>query len=124
MILCCRTPSYLYEPLLRRAFLSAVTVKLEKSIFYVHKIEYLGYIITESGVKMDPKKISTIAGWLILKNVYKVQFFLGFINFYCRFIKGYSEVAASLTNLTKKDNLWVWNDNTENTFQGFKKRFT
>ena len=52
---------------------------------------------------MDPKKISMIAKQLILRNIFKVQFFLGFINFYCRFIEKYFEIAASLTNLTKKD---------------------
>ena len=77
-------------------------VKLEKSIFSIHKLKYLGYIITESGVKMDSVKISVIKGWPIPKNISEVQFFLGFTNFYYRFIKKYSEIAASLTNLTKK----------------------
>ena len=51
---------------------------------------------------MDPKKISIIIGWLILKNISGVQFFLGFINFYYRFIEKYFEIAVSLINLTKK----------------------
>ena len=80
-------------------------MKLEKSVFYIYKIKYLDYIIAESGVKMDPKKISIIAGWPTPKNIYEVQFFLGFINFYYRFIEKYSEVTVSLINLTKKNNL-------------------
>ena len=47
-------------------------MKLEKSVFYVHKLEYLGYIIVESGVKINLIKISTIIGWLTLKNISEV----------------------------------------------------
>ena len=78
-------------------------MKLEKSVFYVHKIEYLGYIITKDGVRMDPEKISIISRWPAPRNILEVQSFLEFINFYHRFIKRYSEIAASLINLTKKD---------------------
>ena len=52
---------------------------------------------------MDPKKINIITEWLTPKNISEVQSFLGFANFYHQFIKEYSEVAASLTNLTKKN---------------------
>ena len=52
---------------------------------------------------MDPKKISIIAGWPTPRNILEVQFFLGFINFYWRFIKKYSEIAISLINLIKKN---------------------
>ena len=51
---------------------------------------------------MDPVKISIIKGWLMPRNISEVQLFLGFINFYYRFIKKYSEVAISLINLIKK----------------------
>ena len=45
---------------------------IKKSVFYVYKVEYLGYIITESGIKIDPVKISIIEGWLTPKNIFKV----------------------------------------------------
>ena len=56
---------------------------------------------------MDPVKINIIKGWLVPKNIFKVQLFLGFTNFYRRFIKKYFEVAISLTNLIKKGQPWV-----------------
>ena len=52
---------------------------------------------------MDPEKISTIIKWPTPKNVSEVQFFLGFANFYRRFIEKYSVVATNLINLIKKD---------------------
>ena len=78
-------------------------MKLEKSVFHVYKIKYLGYIITKNGVKINPEKISIIIEWPTPKNVSEIQLFLGFANFYRRFIKKYLEIAVSLTNLTKKD---------------------
>ena len=69
----------------------------------MYKLEYLGYIITENEVRMDPEKISTIMDWPTPRNVSEIQLFLGFANFYYKFIKGYSKIAISLTNLTKKN---------------------
>ena len=77
-------------------------MKLEKSVFYVYKVKYLGYIIAESGVRMSLEKISIIKGWLTPKNISEVQSFLGFTNFYRRFIKEYLKIAANLTSLIKK----------------------
>ena len=66
-------------------------------------MEYLDYIIVESGIKMDSVKIGIIEGWPTLRNISEVQLFLGFVNFYCRFIEKYSEITISLINLIKKD---------------------
>ena len=71
-------------------------------MFHIYKIEYLDYIIAESGIKIDPVKISIIKGWLTPQNISEVQLFLEFTNFYYRFIKKYSEIAASLIKLIKK----------------------
>ena len=54
----------------------------------------------------------------------KVLFFWGFANFYHKFIKDYFKIAISLTNLTKKDAKWVWDNNAEQAFKGLKKQFT
>ena len=98
-------------------------VKLEKSIFYIYKIEYLGYIIAENRIKMDPIKISMIKGWPTPGNISEVQSFLEFTNFYYRFIKKYSQITANLINLTKKGYKWVWNKITEEAFKELKKQF-
>ena len=74
-----------------------------KCAFYVTQVPYLGLIITTEGVKMDPAKVDTIINWPTLMNVKDVQSFLGFANFYRRFIYGYSKIAAPLTRLTCKD---------------------
>jgi hypothetical protein len=80
-------------------------VKLEKCVFHQPQVEFLGYIISNEGLIMDPKKIQAVTDWSIPKIVRDVQCFLGFVNFYQILIKNYSQVAALLTRLTYKDKL-------------------
>jgi len=66
------------------------------------EVEYLGYIIGADGIKMNPKKLDTIVSWPKPTSIKEVQSFLGFANFYRRFIDGYSRIALPLTDLTRK----------------------
>jgi len=59
---------------------------LEKCEFHWKQIEYLGLVISENKVAMDPIKVARVCEWPILKNWTDMQAFVGFINFYCRFI--------------------------------------
>src|SRR5436190_24161110 len=61
-------------------------VKLEKCEFHVQKISFLGFVISPEGISMDPARISTISDWPVPHSVLDVQIFLGFANFYRRFI--------------------------------------
>lgn len=74
----------------------------EKCEFDKPEVEYLGYIIGAQGIKMNPKKLQTVMDWPVPLSVKDVQSFLGFSNFYRRFIKNYSRIALPLHNLTKK----------------------
>jgi len=58
----------------------------EKCEFHWKQIEYLGLVISENKVKMDPVKVAGVCDWPILENRTDVQAFIGFVNFYCRFI--------------------------------------
>jgi hypothetical protein len=86
-------------------------LKPEKCEFHKETVKYLGLIISTKGVSMDPDKIETVRNWSRekktangrLNNLFEVQQFLGFCNYYRRFIKGYSDIAEPLTQLTKKD---------------------
>jgi len=77
-------------------------LKLEKCHFHKQKVKYLGFITTK-GIRMDPEKVSCILGWEVLRTVTNVQCFLGFTNFYRRFIKDYFKVVTPLTRMTKKE---------------------
>lgn len=73
---------------------------------------------------MDPAKVDTIVHWPALRNLKDIQSFLGFANFFRRFIYGFSRLAAPLTALTRKDVKFVWDEKCEHAFQGLKKAFT
>jgi len=76
---------------------------LEKCEFYRKQIEYLGLVISENKVVMDPVKVTGVHEWPILENRTDVQAFIGFINFYRRFIQDFSTTARPLFNLTRSN---------------------
>ena len=103
---------------------AGLQIDITKCAFNVTEVPYLGLIITTKGVKMDPVKVETIINWPCPENVKDVQSFLGFANFYRRFILGYSKIAAPLTALTKKDIKFQWTEKCQHAFNVLKENFT
>jgi hypothetical protein len=99
-------------------------LKPEKCEFHKSQVEFLGYIIGTHGIKMDQAKVTAVLEWPTPTTVKEVQAFLGFANFYRRFIAGYSKVAQPLTELTRKDLVFKWTDKAEAAFQELKTKFT
>ena len=96
----------------------------KKCEFDVETVEFLGSIIQPDEVTMDPTKLSAILEWDPPKTVKQVQSFLGFGNFYRRFIRNYSTIVRPRTELTKKGQDFNWTNKCEEAFQYLKKRFT
>src|SRR5258706_1849279 len=86
-------------------------------------VEYLGFILSPEGLCMDPAKVSTIQAWPVPCNVREVQSFLGFANFYRRFISGYAEFTQPLTNLCRKNTPWHFGEPESTAFQHLKTAF-
>jgi len=96
-------------------------LKPEKCTFKVPEIEYLGLVIGGGKVRMDHVKVQGVDGWQCPKTLTELRGWMGFINFYRRFIKGFSKIARVLNELTKKGVLWEWTEEREQAFQTLKK---
>src|SRR5579859_7215457 len=99
-------------------------LKPEKCSFAQTSIEYLGLVISEGQMAMDPTKVTAITEWPPPKSVRQVQAFLGFCNFYRRFIQDFSHVARPLFELTKKDIPFQWGHPQNTAFQALIQAFT
>ena len=96
----------------------------KKCTFHTDTIKYLGYILSPKGLKMDPAKVSTIQAWPTPCNIQDIQSFLGFTNFYCRFIDNYSDITHPLTNLCQKATPWHFDTAESAAFGKLKNAFT
>ena len=94
--------------------------KLSKCDFYRDRIQYLGHIISEEGISVDPEKIETIMNWPTPRNVTDVISFMELEGYYRRCIEGFSKVAHAVTSLQKKGVKFEWTSKCEESFQWLK----
>ena len=99
-------------------------LKAEKCTFGVATVEYLGLILSPGQVAMDPVKVAGVRDWPSPKTVKEVQSFLGFVNFYRRFIENFSHIAHPLHHLTRKDEPWKWTNEHQDAFTQLKGAIT
>ena len=112
------------EEVLKYLCKAGLYAKAEKCEFHSESVEYLGYILSRSGLTMSDDKVKIIQDWLKPKKVKDIQFFLGFTNFYCWFIFNYSDIVIPLTHLTQKNIPWKFDSSCVDAFNSLKKAFT
>ena len=83
-------------------------VKHKKYKWKVREVGFLGVVIRLEGIKMEEEKVKGVLEWLTPKCVKNVQKFLGLVNYYHQFIKGFASIVRPLHNLMKKDQKWNW----------------
>ena len=103
---------------------AGLQIDINKSEFYTKKTKYLGLIISTDGMSMDPEKVQVIQAWKDPTSVKELQQFLGFANFYRRFIQGYSAVVSPMTQLLRKEVPWSWGPDQTAAFGALKTAFT
>ena len=99
-------------------------LKLEKCMFSAEEVEYLSMIVGKGGIQMDPVKLKAIWEWFSLANVKAIWSFLGFCNFYQKFIPSFSNIAHPLLGLTKQSNPQTWGPDQETAFCNLQTAFT
>src|SRR3989440_10760034 len=104
--------------------------KLTKCEFHVTEVDFLGYHMGTAGISMDRRRVRTIIEWPTPKSFRDIQVFIGFVNFYRRFIYGFSVVVTAITDLLvgmekgKKSGPFVWPESAEQAFCKLKECFT
>ncbi len=100
-------------------------LKLEKCEFHRSTVQFLGYVISQDGIQMDQGKVKAIKEWPLPQSVKDLQRFLGFANFYRRFIKNFNMLTAPLTSLLRgKPKSLSWSSNAHKAFERLKKAFS
>jgi len=122
--ICLKEHRQLVKEVLKRLQFNDLYAKAEKYFFEQSSIKYLGVIILENKVQMDEEKLSGVLEWPVPTKVKQVQAFLGFVNFYQRFIENFAKMSKPLSDLTKKDSTWTWGKEQQSAFEALKKAFT
>src|SRR5205814_1755364 len=110
--------------ILKKLLEHGLYVKLEKCQFHVQEIEFLGYVLSPEGVSISKERIAMIVEWPVPASMHDIQVFLGFANFYRRFIEGYSRVVLPLTALLRKNVKFKWTSEAQAAFDNLKALFT
>jgi hypothetical protein len=104
---------------------NGLAISQDKYFWSTTRVDFLGYVISKDGIEMAQDKVQCIRDWECLRSLRDVQSFIGFANFYRRFIEGFSKIAKPLSDSTKgspKD--WVWTDAMTKSFEKLKHCFT
>jgi hypothetical protein len=102
-----------------------LAISQDKCFWLTSRVNFLGYVISKEGIEMAQDKVQCIRDCERPKSLRDVQSFIGFANFYRRFIKGFSKIAKPLSDLTKglpKD--WKWTEDITESFDKLKHCFT
>ena len=98
--------------------------KFSKCEFWLTKVRFLGHVVLDLGVSIDPKKVEVVMSWERLKSVFEIRSFLGLAGYYRRFNEDFSRLMTFMTRLTRKEVKFDWDDRCEEAFQELRRRLT
>jgi hypothetical protein len=99
-------------------------VKLNKCESWLNEVSFLGHIISEGGISVDPSKVKDVLSWKTPQNDSDIRSFLGLVGYYRRFIEGFSKISMPMMKLLGKGKTFEWMPRREVSFQELKKRLT
>jgi hypothetical protein len=110
------------KKVLQRLREAGLQADIKKCEFHVTETKYLGFIIGTDGIAVDPEKIAAVENWQRPQSVKGVQSFLGFCNFYRKFVRDYGRIASPLNQLTHKGQSFAWTEDCQVAFDELKRR--
>jgi hypothetical protein len=96
--------------------------KYSKCEFWIDKVSFLGHIISNGGILVDPAKVKEIVAWSIPTIVMEIRSFLGVVGYYRRFIEGFSKIDKPMTSLLEKGREFKWDERYQDSFNQLKLR--
>ncbi|GJT17021.1 putative reverse transcriptase domain-containing protein [Tanacetum coccineum] len=96
--------------------------KFSKCDFWIHIVQFLGHLIDSQGLHVDPAKIKAVKNWASPTTPKEIRQFLGLVDYYQRFIKGFLKIVKSLTELTQKNKKYILGEDQESAFQLLKQK--
>ena len=106
--------------------LKAANLKLKPSkcrLFQI-KVKFLGSVVSADGIEPDPDKLNAISDWPVPENLTELRAFVGLASYYRRHVEGFSDIAKPLSELTKKNQPFIWGSAQQNAFELLKYRLT
>jgi hypothetical protein len=94
---------------------------MSKCKFWLKEVPFLGHVISEGGISVDPSKIQDVLSWNTPMSVSDICSFPGLAEYYIRFIEGFSKISKPMTELLGKDKKFEWSAKCEASFQELKK---
>jgi len=101
-----------------------ILIKESKCTWGQTELPYLGHIVSKDGIKIDPKKVQAVADWPQPTNLNEIQQFLGLVNFFRKYIQGYTNLCMPLTALLRKNTAFLWTAACQDVFAGIKTALT
>ncbi|KAJ9544391.1 hypothetical protein OSB04_024098 [Centaurea solstitialis] len=96
--------------------------KFSKCAFWLQEVQFLGHVVNQEGIKVDPSKIEAVMNWEVPKTPTEIRSFLGLAGYYRWFIQDFSKIAVSLTRLTKKSESYVWGSEQQTAFENLRRK--
>ena len=112
------------EKVLRRLEENDLYVKLEKCVWKVKEVPFLGVVMEEGKVEMEEDKVEGVLKWPMPQCVRDIRKFLGLANYYRQFVKDFAKIALPMNKLTRKDEKWKWGEEQQRAFEQLKEVFT
>nr|KYP73260.1 Retrovirus-related Pol polyprotein from transposon 17.6 [Cajanus cajan]KYP73264.1 Retrovirus-related Pol polyprotein from transposon 17.6 [Cajanus cajan] len=98
--------------------------ELSKCELWLDEMKFLGHVISVEGIVVDLAKVESVLQWECPRTVTNIKSFVGLAGYYRRFIEGFSKIVAPLTQLSRKEQPFIWTDAFEQSFDELKRRLT
>jgi hypothetical protein len=98
--------------------------KFSKCEFWLREVPFLGHVLSDGGIMVDPTKVQEVLNWKAPTSVHEVRSFLGLAGYYRRFIPDFSKIAKPMTRLLQKDTRFIWTPECDTAFRQLRTLLT